>query len=664
MTGRWATISEAASQFGISGKRLRVVLDRTENTGTAWRGQYLKSRWTEGRGGLRGLVREVWIEEPENAGGELTTSPMGLEAASRPLCKHQSKANWKLALIEPALAHPKGSRERGKALDAAAGATVISNGKRIRLSRRSLNRLLVAFEREGTAGLMRPERSDKGQRRYYVSRAFHREMRRRLSDEQLAGIDANLRTYFRQLVKAGESPSNRQLHLANRLHVLIVGEGIDLSPEERARICRVPSSFMREEVSRWRNVHLAQADAKGYADRRQPRIARHSDGMMPNDWWIADCTKRNFLLERCDNSQATPWAVMFIDVATHRVHITHYLLPKGKGITRKLVVRAFLRAVADWGLPVNLYFDNGGEFGRWPELVAGICKLSVMPPGGQAPRSINAQPYNSQAKALIEGVIGLLERTFQSGRKGFFGGNRMAKKTANLGKVPVPVKGGLPALQEWSDIDLRIYHGKAQGPGGMLRGRSPDQVLADAIAAGWRPCAADPMALLLAFSQEDKRQLRQGTFHFGGQTYGCPELDECHDDQVRFLAPECADWDWPGLPLLDGDGKPYALARVVQSFAFDDIDGAKAASRRKGANRRSLTALEKSVPPLALAAERRKLAEAMGPSPSIEPGARVLPSPDGAKIIRLMQDAPAPDPDDELDEASRAQLRRLAAFED
>ena len=220
----------------------------------------------------------------------------------------------------------------------------------------------------------------------------------------------------------------------------------------------------------------------------------------------------------------------------------------------------------------------------------------------------------------------------------------MAKKTANLGKAPVPVKGGLPALQEWSDIDLRIYHGKAQGPGGMLRGRSPDQVLADAIAAGWRPCAADPMALLLAFSQEDKRQLRQGTFHFGGQTYGCPELDECHDDQVRFLAPECADWDWPGLPLLDGDGKPYALARVVQSFAFDDIDGAKAASRRKGANRRSLTALEKSVPPLALAAERRELAEAMGPSPSIEPGARVLPSPDGAKIIRLMQDAPYPIP--------------------
>ena len=98
--------------------------------------------------------------------------------------------------------------------------------------------------------------------------------------------------------------------------------------------------------------------------------------------------------------------------------------------------------------------------------------------------------------------------------------------------------------------------------------------------------------------------------------------------------------------------------------AFDDIEGAKAASQRKGANRRSLRALAKSIPPLDLAAERRKLAEAMGPSPSIEPGARVVPSPDGAKIIQLMWDAPAPEPDDGLDEASRALLRRIAAFED
>ena len=473
-----------------------------------------------------------------------------------------------LAVLRGALDHPKGSRERGTILGSLTEATFTFNGKRLKFSRRTLTRWLAKLEREGIGGLMRPVRSDEGARRYYVSRAFHREMRRRLSDEQLASIDANLRTYFRQLVKAGESASYRRLHLANPLHVLIVGEGIDLSPEERARICRVPSSFMREEVSRWRNVHLAATDAKGYADRRQPRTARHSDDVEPNEWWIADCTKPNFLLERSDKTLATPWAVIFFDVATHRAHVTHYLLPKGKGITQALVVRAFLRAVADWGLPANLYFDNGREFGGWPQLVADMRKLAVMPPGGQAPRSINAQPYNSQSKGLIEGFIGMFERTLQSGRTGFFGGQRMAKKTANIGKAPVPVKGGEDTLNDWAATDLRLYHGKAQGPGGMLRGRSPDQALADAIAAGWRPCAADPMALLLAFSYEDKRPLHQGIFNFNGEKYGCPELDECHDDQVRFLAPKCADWDWPGLPLLDDDGKPYALARVVQPLCL------------------------------------------------------------------------------------------------
>ncbi len=662
MTGWWATIPQAAAFYQRSQQRMRIIADRAEKTGTAWRGQYFKTRWTHGRGGLGGLVREVWIDEPENAGDELTTSPTALEAPSKRLCDRQSKTQWVLALIKPVLAHPKGSRERGKAIDAAADTRVTVNGKHLRLGRRQITRYLAKLEREGIAGLMRPERSDKGRRRYYVSRDFHREMRRRLSDEQLAYIDGALRTYFRQLVRAGETASLRPLHMAERLAILVKGEGIDLSPADKARICRVPSSFMREEVSRWRNVNLAETDAKGYADRRLPRIARRSDDLWPNEWIIADCTKFNFYVERPDGTLTTLWVVIFFDVATHRAHITLYLLPKGKGISQALVIKAFLRMVTAWGLPVNLYVDNGSEFG-WTEMVADITALSVLPYGEHAPRRVNAQPYNAAAKGLIEGFIAVFERLL-AGHTHYVGGNRMAKKTANLGKAPVPVRGGLETVQEWTYTDLSLYHNNPQGPGGMLRGRSPNQALEDAHRAGWRPCAVNADDLQLAFSTRERRKLRQATFLFEGKRYTCPELDECHDDYVNFLAPKCLDWEWPGLPLLDGDGKPFGLARMIEPYAYGDIEGAKAASQRKAANRRSLRDLGKTIPHLDLAAERQRLAETLGPAPTIEPGSRVTPSPEGAEVIKFVQKPQPGNPEDELDEASRALLRRLAAFED
>jgi len=321
---------------------------------------------------------------------------------------------------------------------------------------------------------------------------------------QMAGIDAALRDYFRGCLNEGASPSTLQLMGGVELEILTRAEGYDPGPEELKRICQIPENFMREERARWRNSHMYKTDAKGWADKHLPRISRHRDNMWPMDWITADCTKINIYLRRPDGSLATPWAVLFADEATHRFHITLYLLPKGEGISNALVVKAFIRMVTDWGAPGGLYTDNGKEF-NWADLIGDLYKLSLNPFGERGPRHVRALPYNAAAKALVEGGIAVLERTFMAGEKGYVGGNRMAKKTANLGQGVVPWNGDLKSLQAQIDAHLILYHHKKKR--GTLRGRSPFEVYEAAGKAGWRPTVVDPQALLVALRHLPRTQV-------------------------------------------------------------------------------------------------------------------------------------------------------------
>ena len=123
-------------------------------------------------------------------------------------------------------------------------------------------------------------------------------------------------------------------------------------------------------------------DARQFFDRMLPRIRRHREGLQPMDIVVGDVHPIDILLTRADGSTVTPRAIAWLDVATQRLHVTLVQLEKGEGIKQVHVAQAFAAMCSAWGLPHQLYLDNGAEYG-WQDMLDGFAQLSRLT--GDAP---------------------------------------------------------------------------------------------------------------------------------------------------------------------------------------------------------------------------------------------------------------------------------------
>ena len=107
-------------------------------------------------------------------------------------------------------------------------------------------------------------------------------------------------------------------------------------------------------------VTLGREGEKAFSDRRAPYIVRLYDELLPNDYWVADNHTLDIISQREDGTQSR-----------HRMSLTAFIDARsgvmvGWNLTddpcSQSTVLALRHAILRFGIPRNVYFDNGSEF--------------------------------------------------------------------------------------------------------------------------------------------------------------------------------------------------------------------------------------------------------------------------------------------------------------
>jgi len=535
------------------------------------------------------------------------------------------RRTWLANLIAPALAHAPRSRGRAAAVRAiTATAHLKPDGRQARFSERQIYRALKAFDQGGMVGLQKCGRADRGQHRVMISRIWDASVPFDAATRDR--IASRLTDHVRGLWRSGAVLSMVIRMGSEGLMKATREAGFDPGPRKLRSVCELPRRFV-EPHKHLRKVHRYEWDRKAHEDAK-PRIRRTLEGLDPMEVLVGDVHHLDIYLRREDGSLATPKMIAWFDFGTMRIFATYVLCPIGESVRNEHVIASFIAMTQhpQWGVPRHLYLDNGSEY-HFAPFIDDALKLIAEDGLRRVSQIIRAKAYNAPAKA-IEGVFGVLERNYFSQIKpGWIGGDRMKSKTANVGRAPAPFPGNMGDLELVLRAYLTVYETQRQG--GDLKGRSPRETLATAVAAGWQRTDVDPFALRIAFSAEESRVVRQGSIEVKGQRWTCPELQMYLGDRVSVLIPKYEDWS--SLPLKDEQGR--WLGNAVPDLAYHPLDqeGAREAERRSRRHEKAVRAAGRAVP-------RRDLVGEAIASAALAPPAPVAPS---AGIITLNRDAAA-----------------------
>jgi hypothetical protein len=510
----------------------------------------------------------------------------GPQPLDRQATKHRELALWKWRLLQPALAYPKHSSARGEQLRQLAGcAHLAPDGRRRRVSLDSLYAWVARYEQQGLTALMRRPRRDFGRKRVGITRQWDAAcplpavVQVRIAEqlaEQVRSLWAAGAPGFRTVAELG-SAVLFDLSLAAGWSTVTLAE------------CQLTRSYV-EVFRRYALLAMHDQDARLFFDTRVPRIRRHREGLKPMDIIVGDVHPIDIRLTRADGTPVMPRAIAWLDVATQRLHVTLIQLEKGEGVKQVHVAQAFAAMCSAWGLPRQLYLDNGAEYG-WQDMLDGFAHLNRLTGAGLDTRLkpvVRARPYNAQAKP-IEGIFAVLEQQVLAMLPGWIGGDRMRQKTHNIGQAPRAFPGDWAAFHHAFDQSLDYYHARAQPRSRHLRGHSPTQTLSTAIANGWAgaPQVA-PQVLQVAFAHEETRQVQAGGYVSWNCTTYYHEALIAHTGSR--LALRVSKWDAAQVFVFDAQQHLLCAAQPAQTFAFFGADGARAQARRT--HTRARTALK------------------------------------------------------------------------
>lgn len=632
----YVPLSALAATVGVSRQAIEKAIARVQKDPMAtWHGVRPIFRTVHGRGGRSGRQYEVRLDSTPLA-FQLRFKDRYGEAP--PQLSHGPKAqeerDFRHHVIAPALPHAKGSMERGAAIRDIAGRDHRRSGRKpCRLSERTIQRWLDDYEAHGLAGLGRAKRADAGDPMTIISRRWDRAVP--LDDAEKRRIARLVREYIGGLHAAGESAAILAELAALRLQKLSREAGCDLDMET----CRLPSHFIGS-LRIHRRQALKQRDRKAYEDQK-PRIRRTREGMAPMSIIVGDVHPVDIVLSREDGSTAHARAIGWLDMATNRIWLDLILLEKGKGITNAHVIRSFVNMVDAWGAPGSLYLDNGSEY-NWAPFIDDALKLI----GDNGRRLIGsaelrqsqitrAQPYNAAAKP-IEGIFAVLERNYFQAIPGWIAGDRMKKKTSSVGGKVEPFPGSFNDFCTIINMQLALYHRMPQR--GTLKGRSPDQVYAAAVTAGWERTIIAADAFRVAFSTAVEKTVRQGAITHAGDRWTSAELIRWQEGKITILAPKYE--VWPRLPLVNHLGELIGFAEPDRAYHPFDKAGAIEARERSRMHGQEVAALARDVPNLNLLQERSGLLASQPPSPEAPIGTRLAASDQAMRIIAELDESP------------------------
>lgn len=638
--GGWLGAEKLAEAAGVTRRSATRILQRGHLNGVS-----IETRQAFGRGGRSGLSYQVSLASVEAAlnGRQTGAEEPALEFRANAANQDQV-IGARLAAIRPVLELPEKSSVRRQATADAAD--------RMGVTVRTVERWLADYERSGIAALGRRKPSNAGKPRIHVSQAFDRLFREAgHSDDALAELgrvmEANLKGLWASRAEAAGWGEVRRL-----------AEFLLLEACEAQGVALPPAAFTlsRRQVERFaqfRIVNVMRNDRKRFDDNK-PRIRRDWTGLAPMERVVADVHPIDVVVTRADGSPAWPKLIGFMDAGTGRLFHHLVLLPPGEGIRQEHVTEAFLAMVAhpEWGFPRGLYLDNGSEFAHLTKLKAALELINEP----DARTVIFARPYNASAKP-IESLFGRLERYVFSQLPGYAGGNRMAKKTQNVGKATQPYPGSWDGFCR--QVDALILGFNARPVGGQWKGKAPLDWLADKAAEGWRPAVIDPLAIDSLFSDRETRRVEKGgVVNFRGQRWTHPAMAAL---PARTVVEIAVPWRRGEAPLFMTPGLGWAYLSPELVLPAEWTQGAEESGRRQRAHGRHVRGLAKAAPgldPAAVAgrlAERARTVALPPPDLAIDPGAQL------ADLAAAKAALPAPPDPMTAQEADRARRDRETA---
>ncbi|WP_160140550.1 transposase domain-containing protein [Blastochloris tepida] len=559
-----------------------------------------------------------------------------VEAPSKGRHHDKDSWGWWSFHVAEALRHEKGSPERAAAVAALAARSDLTDwrGRPITLSERTIQRKIKALEDGGLAALGRKRRADAGAKKAIITRAWDGAVP--FDDAEKLRIRERLDQHIRNLWGNGGALSMVRRLAGEWLADTTRLAGFDPGPDDLARLCQLPQHLV-ERGKRARKVHVFNTDRKTFEDGKR-RVRRTIEGLQPMDVVVGDVHPVDVLVRREDGSTATPRAIAWLDVATGRVRMTFLLFEKGRGVRNEDVARSFLDMVRDpaWGVPRHLYLDNGAEY-NWADFIEDAMKV-INGPVEYFTRSspiIKAKPYNAAAKP-IEGIFAVLEKTVFNVLEGHIGGDRLRKKSANVGRPPAPFPGTWADFCQKAEGLVSYYNTNPQR--GRLGGLTPNQMLRRAQEAGWRAATIDPMALLQAFTVREARTPDRGCIAVKGRPFTCDGLSLYNGEKVEVAIPRYGEIQV--VAVFAPDGTFIGAAREDRPFHFLDPEGAAEAARRDKVDRQLIADLRKTVEPIDIAGlaveSGRRAAGLPAPMP-----ADVLPISDRtATVARALAETP------------------------
>lgn len=636
----WLNASEFADVAKLKERAARNALSLAIQ-GRSWRGQHLTVRAIPCAGGKSGQRYEVQVSslppelvqkwQVQQGVAAMPEVPVAERVAlETPQVKHDpqlarrtDEALWRLAVIQPIIQQPRNSPERAEAIRLVLQKEHIKpDGSRVKVSKSPLYDWVSRYERHGVEGLSPLARKDQGRQRVVISQLWDKQCP--LDTDAKQQIADALTDYIRSLWSSGVTGWRVAQQMAStKLVALCEQAGWQADVTELEKLCRVTRPTV-EAGREYGLIATKEQDAKLFFDKYLPRIRRNKADMAPMDVIVGDVHPIDIAVKRPDGSVAYPRAIGWMDVATNRVFFTLVLLRKGEGIKQTDIAKSFASMCAVWGLCKTLYLDNGSEY-SWREMMEGFQMLSrltntkvkvggvdevtsLSEPDDNGREIIRARPYNAPAKP-IEGIFGLLEQRVFAMIPGWVGGNRMKKKTHNVGREPLPFPGSWDDFQQAMEEALTFYHQTPQQ--GSLQGKSPQQVLETAIYQGWGKVDVSEQVLLVAFASEDKRQVKGGYISWDGEEYYhdklLPFTGRLMTVRVARHAPHYA-FVFNGRDFL-------CAATPAPSYGFLDPAGAKEQQRRQKLLNREIAERKSHTNRLDLVAEMARHNATQAPMP-------------------------------------------------
>lgn len=525
-------------------------------------------------------------------------APMSLRIDEAGAAEH----NWKLDVIRPIIAHPRGSAERRARLRQLVGTRAADwTGKPRTLTEATLDLWVRTLENSGGRHLClaKKVRKDKGKPRVFIRKEWDRAVS--FDAATCEAIRHELKQVMRGFIKIGTQRKMAMILVGEKLREFTAreGENPDTMPPEAFVI---PLDFYREE-RRFRKVYRHKKDRKASHDAK-PRIRRTIEGLQPMDIVVMDVHHINVLIRRDDGTTATPKLIAFHDVATNRV-FCELIMFEGKGGVRNAdIITAFTNMCMDqaFGVPKALYVDNGSEYG-WADDLQDALKLNIEIKGFEWTHDrsaiVRAIPYNAAAKQ-VEGWFRQMNQQYFRHIPGWIDDDRMNPKREQLGKPMPPYPGTWEEFVHQVKVLVELSYGHAPQTG-ALKGRSPLATYQTFVDDGWTATLMDPDDLLTVFTREKGYRVTKGSFKAFKRYWTCDELVDHTGERVMVHIPKYHGFS--RLRVTDGKGNLIGFAEADEPYEVLDQRGARESARRSSLYNRALAELDKSAPDIDVLAE-------------------------------------------------------------